>query len=254
MQENEYKTLYELEDYYWWYVGRRRIIGNILSLTMKKPSALTVDYGCGTGSNLPLLRRFGPKVIGLDIAPQSIDYCRKRGEDQVFLIQSPEDLKSRCGNGADLITLLDVLEHIEDDAGMIRSLKSSLAPGGLLLLTVPAYQFLWSGHDIALHHKRRYTLSGIRRKLEAAGFRVEKATYAISFMFPIIAFYRMANMIVRSTDISDPKSSHVILPPKLNRFIIALLYLEAWLCRYVKFPFGTSVIVAAKNPDIGTAS
>lgn len=247
MQENEYKTLYELEDYYWWYVGRRKIISSLLSLALKKQPQLIIDYGCGTGSNLELLKNFAPRTIGLDIAPQSIEYCRKRGLTDVHLIKNEADLKAHAPQGADLITLLDVLEHVEDDVGMLKTLGANLSPDGVLLITVPAYQFLWSNHDIALHHKRRYTLGNLKRKLNNAGFVPVKATYAISFMFPVIAFYRLANTVVRSTDISDPKSSHVILPPKLNRFIINLLFLEAWLCKYLRLPFGTSVIVAARK-------
>lgn len=248
MQENEYKTLYELEDYYWWYVGRRQIIRTVLRQTLpKSPIGITIDYGCGTGSNLPLLTEMCGKVTGLDIAQQAVDYCHKRGLPDVYRIDGPSDIRTHAPKGADLITLLDVLEHIEDDEQALRGFLDCLSAHGRLLLTVPAYQFLWSNHDVALHHHRRYTLRGLRRKLEKAGYEIVKGTYAITIMFPVIAFYRLANILVRSTDISDPKSSHVILPPKLNRFIIWLLYAEAWLCRVIRLPFGTSVVVVAKK-------
>jgi len=242
----EYDTLFELEDTYWWYVARRRLIADMirrLALT-DRPDRFVLDVGCGAGGNERMLAEFGRTVL-MDASPMAMLYCGKRGSPR--LIASSGSQMALKDNSIGLITALDVLEHLDHDMEGLAEIYRVLKPGGFFVATVPAFGFLWSEHDEALHHRRRYTGYELRNKLAVAGFDVIRSTYFITFLFFPIAAIRMVQGIFKKN--AYPKTSHVVLPGWLNATIGRLLDLERLLCRFINLPFGVSLLAIGRKPD-----
>lgn len=246
MNPDEYRTMYELEEQYWWFVGRRAIVGSLLSgLTNHLDRPRIIDVGCGTGANLTLLEQFGD-VIGLDSELLALSFCQQRQHN--LLVQASATALPFADASADVITALDVLEHLEDDVGALSELHRILRPGGYLLATVPAYQWLWSEHDEALHHKRRYVARELRRKVEGAGLQIVKLSYAISAVLPIIAAFRLAQRLRPRT--GEPKTAHIRLPRPLNQLLVTYLRGEAFTLRFASLPCGVSLVCMAQKPPL----
>ena len=244
MNHNEYQTMFELETTYWWFVGRRIILAETIQHHITSPVEQALDIGCGTGGNLPVLSRFSKVVIGLDTSPQALDYCRSRGWNTVRLIQKDGRLQF-ADETADLVTMFDILEHVADERPLLGEIRRVLRPDGLLIITVPAFQFLWSEHDIALHHYRRYTRKKLTRLLTDEGLKIVSASYVITFSFPIIIAYRLLKGALNFLHPHASKASYVRLPAALNAFFIRILAWESKLLGYITFPFGTSVLIVA---------
>ncbi|RYG75291.1 class I SAM-dependent methyltransferase [bacterium] len=197
MNPEEYGRMHELETHYWWFVGRRLLIARLLkdALHGADDQALRlVDLGCGTGANLPMLRHAVGKngeVVGLDFSPLALEFAGQQVDltnvtlSQGDAMQLP--LRDEC---ADCVTMLDVLEHVPDDKKALAEIFRVLKPGGVLVLSVPAYQHLWSAHDEALHHFRRYERVQLSKRLREAGLHIDKLSFAMSLMPPIAWFWR----------------------------------------------------------------
>ena len=245
MEENEYQKLYELEEKYWWHLGRQDIIGRQikkLSKTKKEPIDI-LDVGCGTGINFQILNRFG-KVTGVDDSPLAIGFCQRRGIKEV--IKGQAEKIPVADSSYDLVCAFDLIEHVKDDVKALREFYRVCRPGGYVFILAPAYQFLWSEHDEALHHKRRYSLSDLHRKMSLAGFSLVKRSYLITLLFFPILVFRFIKSLINSK--SGPKASYVILPSLINRFFIWLLKIESVLLTKINFPFGASVLfIGQKN-------
>lgn len=245
----EYEKMYHLEDTYWWFQGRRRIIEAILEAYLpKEPEpGRVLDVGCGTGLILDHFRKWEP--VGLDFHPVALQYCSQRKLTRLVngdVTQLPFESGS-----FDLILALDLMEHVEDHERMIREFSRVLRKGGCLMATVPAHPFLWSDHDIALHHYRRYTKASLRRLLREGDFRPIKFSYGITFTFPPIVAFRMVQKlwhgIVGSVRTNRPKAHLIELRPSLNRTMIRLLQVEAALLRRMNLPFGVSLMTLAQK-------
>ncbi|MFA7368227.1 MAG: class I SAM-dependent methyltransferase [Kiritimatiellales bacterium] len=243
MNNNEMQQMALLEDTYWWHVGRKSIIKNMLK-SINIPSACQIiNIGCGTGGCILTLETFG-RVTNYDVSGEAIRICRDKGFNNSHLFNGK---KLPCDDNLfDVAAALDVLEHVENDNDALKDWFRILKPDGRLLITVPAYQWLWSGHDEALGHYRRYTASQLHQKLNQAGFSVGKRSYAITFSFPLILGYRLLDSLRRSD--RTPAASYVLLPRPVNAVLTALLKLEALLLRFMNFPVGTSVVIIAKKP------
>lgn len=247
MARREFDELYQLEDFYWWFVGRRRLVHNLLRQYAIRPSEgrplRVLDAGCGTGGTMSALGDIG-ELYGCDIESDALEYCRVRGFSRIAaagverLPFGPESF--------DAVVSCDVLEHIPDDIGALREMHGLLRPGGILVATVPAHPFLWSEHDEALAHVRRYTRRELVGRLQEVGYRVEKCSAAVSFVFPLILTFRLLQRL-RPSSSQTPKTDLRILPPPVNRGLIALLNLETWLMRYTDLPVGTSFAVVARR-------
>ena len=251
MNSDEYQSLYELESTYWWHVGRLHLLRSLLESWLPSRDDLKIlDFGCGTGSSLEVLRKYG-RVTGTDASEEALDYCRRRGAaiEDVTLQTVPKEGRLPFDDDTfDVVTALDVLEHLDDDRAGLVELRRVLAPGGLLVVFVPAYRFLWSEHDEALEHRRRYVASDLHSRLNQAKFRVLKRTYAISFSFPLVMGYRLLRGLFPSRDGS--RTSYVMLPGFINQLFVGLLRIEAWLVRFINLPIGTSIAaVARKDPE-----
>lgn len=244
MKKGEYQKLYNFENFYWWHVGRRDIIKSLLSMVFSEKNIQILDVGCGCGGNFKMLSQFG-KVIGLDKSPEAIKFCQKRGFNNCFLGEA-EDINFP-DQSFDMVVALDLLEHLDDDNKALKEFYRVLKKGGYVLITAPAYQFLWSEHDEILEHKRRYSLSDLNKRICRANFNVVKKSYFITFTFLFIFTYRFFQKLFLKGEKKQKKTSYVILPSFLNSLLIFLLRLEAFVSRYISFPFGVSIVCLAKK-------
>lgn len=245
MQQHTYAILYEVEETHWWYRGRRRILSYFIEqicsrVKDRRPQIL--DVGCGTGANLVMLGEFGD-AHGIDVSHDALAFCHARGLERVRH-GAAEKLPYEDGT-FDLVTALDVVEHLDDDMAGLREMRRVLRPDGHALLFVPAFMFLWGVQDDVSHHRRRYRMPELLKAVREAGFEVERATYAnITFFLPILlvrTFMRWMN-IKTSTENNIGVSS-------LNGLLGRILGSEATWLRYLNLPFGVSALCVARRVD-----
>ena len=246
MQPHTYAIMREVEDKHWWYVGRRRIIADFVRRICDqlraegKSEARILDIGCGTGGNLETLSKFG-RAEGVDISTEALDFCRARGLNNVR--QGAAETLPYESESFDLVTGLDVVEHLDDDVAGLREMRRVLRTGGRMLLFVPAFMFLWGVQDDVSHHRRRYTLPELKGKLQQAGMTVERASYAnISFFGPIL----VGRLFMRATGLR-PASENNINVGAFNGLFGRLFGAETWWLNRMSFPFGVSIICVAKR-------
>ena len=245
MNTAEYFEMEKHESSYWWHVGRIRIIDNQHKIHLKNGKKhKMLNVGCGTGGTIDMLQQYGT-VHNVDIADEALAFMRQKGYKNLKKV-SGIALPYR-DNTFDTVGAFDVLEHIEKDNDALLEWYRVLKPGGKLFLTVPAYTWLWSGHDTALHHQRRYRRSHMRKMLHSHGFEIKKLSYAIVFSLPLVAGFRMLKSITNAK--VDSKTSYVELPTWLNSFFTKLLHAEAWFHRYIDFPSGTTVLAVVEKPS-----
>ncbi len=237
MKKAEYRRMAEREQSYWWHVGRLKIIERYLTIACEERKDNTIlNIGCGTGGTLPTLEKFGT-VTNVDVSDDAINFMKQHGYkvDKVGGIKLPYKDKS-----FHLVGSFDVLEHIEEDVEALKEWRRVLRPGGKIVLTVPAYQWLWSEHDVSLHHFRRHTVRSIRKKAQLAGLRPLRASYAIAFSLPLVAGFRGINKIMgRKT---DSETSYVNVPNWVNVLFSKFLFAEAVGHKYIRYPIGTTVV------------
>lgn len=256
MNKDIYELTYQAEEDHFWYVGRREVIVTWLEASLASAGLPTsglrlLDYGCGTGINLLHFARFG-EAVGMDAAPEAIACCRRRGLNNVIQLESIDQLEhaaDRLGR-FDVITMLDVLEHVPDEVATLRHLKTLLKPNGQLLLTVPAYDWLWSGEDDVSQHLRRYTSDSLARVLSAAGYEPVRSSYFNTLLLPLQATVALSHRLMR--DRREPKSLVEPLPPLLNDVLARVVKLESRVLRSRTFPFGASLICTVRPAGVGS--
>lgn len=237
-----YPILYQVEESHWWHRGRRQIIASFVEEILKnsgnrRPRIL--DVGCGTGGNLNLLSQYGD-AEGVDISPDALEFCRQRGLDNVRL-GAAEQLPYE-DDRFDLVTALDVVEHLDDDVAGLREFRRVLKPDGRILIFVPTFMFLWGVQDDVSHHRRRYRLPELRRAIENAGFEVERATYAnVSFFLPIL----LGRKFMSLTGIRTESENNINISA-LNGVFSGIFGAESKFLRYLNFPFGVSGLCVAR--------
>lgn len=254
MQQHTYAIMHRVEETHWWFAGRRRIISSFLQRLCPDLKTLRaeqggvtsplniLDVGCGTGANLEMLSEFG-KAEGVDVSAEALSFCRERGLENVKKGEA-EALPYEAGS-FDLVTGLDVVEHLDDDLKGLKEMRRVLRPGGQALVFVPAFMFLWGVQDDISHHRRRYTLDQLKRVMRLAGFEVERASYVnISFFMPILA----GRLLMRATGFR-PESENNITIGFLNGVLGKLFGAESLALRYLNFPFGVSIICVARRRD-----
>lgn len=242
MEAFVYDELQKREAKDWWFVGRRNIILALLTKYFPRKKNLSIiDIGCGAGDVIELLKPFG-KVIGIDSDKGIVEFNRRKGRDvywgKIYKLGLPKE-------SINLVALLEVLEHLGDDRKALREIFQILKTQGLLIITVPAFSFLWGSHDIAAHHKRRYTEKELERKLRDSGFQVIKISYMNTFLFPPIFFIRIFKNLLH---IGQGRSDFFECPSFLNVLLEKIFSLEARLLSKINLPFGISVIALAKKP------
>jgi SAM-dependent methyltransferase len=235
MDEGAYEQHYRQEDEHWWFRGRREVIWALLRRAGLPASPRLLDAGCGTGRNLVEFGRLGT-ARGIDPSTQAVDFCHRRGLDNVTEARIEE--LPFPDDSFDLMLACDVIEHVPDDAPALTELRRVGAPGGLLLLTVPAYRWMWSAHDVYMHHYRRYTLGRLRDRVRAAGWEPVVDSYFMTAILPIASGVRLA---WRATG-REPASDVDRTPPWLNRVLLTPVLGEAAaIARGVRLPAGVSV-------------
>ena len=241
MQSHHYPILYQVEETHWWYVGRRRIIQWLVERicsTLSDPRIL--DVGCGTGANLKMLATYG-RAEGVDISPQAVDFCHERGLDSVKL-GAIEHLPYDDGS-FELVTALDVIEHLDDDVAGLQEMRRVLRDDGRLLVFVPAFMFLWGVQDDVSNHRRRYTLPGLLRAVEAAGFSVEWSSYAnISFFLPVL----VVRSVMRWLGLRAA-TEYGINISLMNGPFSQLFAAERFILKRGRLPFGVSAVCIARR-------
>jgi SAM-dependent methyltransferase len=241
------QAMLDLDDHHWWYRGRRRIIRSELDRLVLPAGAKVLDAGCGSGRTLTELAPYG-EVFGIELDPEAAEVARSRDAGEV-VIGRLEEMPWESDT-FDLITCLDVIEHTPDDRATLRELRRVCKPGGWLLVTVPAYQALWSQHDDANHHFRRYRRRSLRAAALDSGWRSLRMTSFNSLLFPPAAAVRLAQRARPSTDY---KPDLELGPVWLNSVLEHPLRLEAgWLARGHTLPVGLSLMAVLENPGPAT--
>ncbi len=238
-----YREMYELEDEHWWFRGRRAIILDTLRRFRGSSRGTLLDVGLGTGRNARAFLASGFAVEGLEFSSEAIAFTRTTLPD-LPIVQDSFPSPSVPQNKYEVITLLDVLEHIDDDVAALRAARAALVPGGTLLITVPAFQFLWTPHDELAHHKRRYRRSELRNKIKQAGLEPQFVSYFNFFLFLPIAIVRLLSLAFRR---KSEESDFSRTPAFLNSFFAWMLGFERFLLRHTSLPFGVSIIAVAKR-------
>ena len=240
MDDWRYRELYELEDRHWWFRARRRAIWALLRRSGIPERPRILDAGCGTGRNLV---EFGPlgTAEGVDVAEEAVAFCHRRGLEGVQ--QAPLEHLPFEDARFDLILATDVIEHLEDPDTALAELRRVASPGARLLITVPAYQWLWSQHDVSLHHHRRYTARRLRAEVVAQGWVPQVTTYFYTALLPGVAAVRLAR---RAAGEGEAQSDLALAPRTLNRVLELPSVAEAKLIeRGVRLPAGVSVGMVA---------
>lgn len=234
-----------LDGEHWWFVARRKILGSVIERVVKPPrNARILELGCGTGHNLAMLARFGA-VEASELDDRAREIATARLGQPVKSVALP-DLSQFEPASYDLIALLDVLEHVPDDSASLAAILGLLKPGGALLLTVPANPWMWSAHDVAHHHHRRYRKAGIAALAAAAGFRIDLLSPFNSLLFPPIAAARALGKW--RGDKTGGEGDDAMPPPLLNRALEMLFAAERHLIGRVGFPAGVSLISVLRRP------
>lgn len=242
--------MYEAEDTHWWYRGMRGVMSTMLGLgKVQGKSAHILDAGCGTGGNLHALQERGfTNLVGFDLSSVALEFCRKRGLTRVRLGSITEI--PYADSLFDLVISCDVVTDAgtDNEARALDELYRVLKPGGRLFLNLPAYGFLRSEHDRATAVARRVTRGEIEGKLRQAGFRIKRATYWNTILFPVVLAVRLLRR-EKPDDLDNPARSDIVLPPApINLFLSACVGLEHWLLKFINLPFGSSVAVVAVKP------
>jgi SAM-dependent methyltransferase len=244
MNIEEYDRLARYEESYWWHIGRNFIVHRQLELVAKRLGRRPLrilNIGCGTGGAVPTLAAFG-EVHNVDAEPATLEFLRKRGIHNAKLVTG---IALPYDNGAfDVVVAMDVLEHIDAENAALTEWRRVLKQDGEVLITVPAYSWLCSTHDEALHHFRRYSRSHLTTALRLAGFDVTKKSYAIAFSLPLVVGYRILDSLRKKKD--KKETSYVDLPGPVNSLFTALLKGEGNLLRHFNLPWGTSVLARAR--------
>ncbi len=231
------------EQQHWWFVARRTIFSEVLGFNDAQPMANIVDVGCGTGGNLQFLRQFGD-VTGLELNPEAATMAATHGQ---VVCGGATHAWPIAMNSVDTFTAFDVLEHIPDDKSALLNLFASLKPGGGLILSVPAYQWLWSEHDEALHHQRRYVLPNVVKLATSVGFSVEYVSYHNCLLFPVSCMLRIISRISGGRAGVDENR---VPARSLNRLLKAVYSFERHIIkRQWRMPFGLSIIAVLSKPD-----
>jgi SAM-dependent methyltransferase len=241
MKAIAYDLMAELEESHWWYRARRLIVSDLILRLLPPPSDI-IDYGAGAGGTADSLKGRGYNVVAADISEEALDACRVRGLATVSL--KYESLRS---SSADCILVGDVLEHVNDDVALLFSLRQTLRPRGLLVVTVPAYDFLWSGEDYVSEHVRRYTRRTLLQRLDLAGFRPVWCSYFNTLLFPAIASIRITKRLLFPRQVYR---SDVVRPPQWeNETLFRLFASERRLLRWMRFPVGASLLAVAQSVE-----
>jgi len=242
VNDEEFRLLDQIEDRHWWFTGKRLLLRALLG---KGPAdGRLLDLGCGTGG---ILNDWSDRCvcIGVDRSRLAVQICRRRGLQR--MVRGDLGALPIASGSCDWVLALDVIEHLDDDVGFLTAAASLCAPGGRMLVAVPAYQALWSRHDETFQHRRRYSASQLEAVVRRAGLLPERITYTNSLLFPVAALWRL---LMSRTPLRRlaPKTDFLPVPAWLNHLLVAVYRLEARRVARVNLPFGLSAVCIATRP------
>ena len=242
MKKITYDIEWELQNSHWWFQGRRRLLKSLLSRKGIQKNCPLVDIGCGVGSNLGFLQSLGFIAIGMDSEIYSLSLAKRR-LTAIPLINGDLLRLPFKTNSVELIIATDILEHLQDDIRGIKEIHRVLKQEGKVVLTVPAFKFLWGIQDDVGKHQRRYSKKQLREKMEKEGFKILRFSYFNFFLFfPILLSRRFIHLLGLRID-----SENRINAPLINFFLKGIFYLESSLLKYFSFPFGVSIYCVAEK-------
>ncbi len=240
MNADEYGKMRDQEDHYWWFVARRRLALSLLK-SYSCPNPKILDVGCGTGALLQHLQAEN-ETYGLDYFPIALEFSAQRGLTN--LIHGNAEAIPIADEVFDAIVSLDTLEHVPNDVAASQEIFRVLKPGGIFVMNVPAFKWLWGPHDVALMHQRRYTKRQVVQLLTNSGFTIEKSSYSVFLLFPIVILRRLAEKLHRGpAEVKLPNVSS-----GSNKALLMLMKLEASLFKRLNLPWGSSVVCVARKP------
>jgi ubiquinone/menaquinone biosynthesis C-methylase UbiE len=251
MNIEEYHKMRKLETTYWWFRARRKMILTLLDkisreeLRNRQGNLRVLDVGCGTGMLMEDMKALG-FVCGVDFSPVALTFCRERGLTN--LVRANVEKLPITTNHFDLVTALDLVEHVPDDRALIGELYRVLRPGGIALMTVPAHPSLWSMHDVALHHQRRYEKKAFRSLIENSGFELLRYSYMMASIYPFAATYRQIKKRLGFSAKQQPHTDEFPLPRWLNTTLKAIASSEAYILKRWDIPWGLSLVSIARKP------
>ena len=251
MYVSEYKRNFDLEKSYWWFIGVRLMAKNLIALCNPGGRPLKIlDIGCGTGAFMDELTSQGHEVFGLDIAEEALRFCKMRGHKKVYLADAAK--LPFADRSFDLVTAIGVIEHLDHDEIFLKEVARILKPEACFVMLTSSFPWLWSMHDVANEHRRRYYLSDIEKKLTATHFQTVRLSHLNFFALPLLAGTLLLHRLIYGL---RPERSHRILPvpPKpVNAFLTQVLALEATLMKRIRLPWGVSMIGAFRKRSSAT--
>jgi SAM-dependent methyltransferase len=241
---NYFPLLWNLEKNYFWFSSRNKLI----TWSMKKyfsDATSILDVGCGTGNVLSAIKRAFPnsRLFGADIFIEGLRFAQERNETALLFQMDAKSIPFR--DEFDIVGAFDLIEHIDNDELALNQMYKATRPGGGIIITTPQHPFLWSNKDEHAHHYRRYNSKELICKVENAGFKIEKITSFVTFLFPFIIASRYYNKIIK-TDYQPLREFHI------NNFSNNLFYktmrFESNLIKLgFSFPFGTSLLLVGRK-------
>ena len=254
MRQDLYEDLYSKENSHWWHVGKRSIVYGLLNRYLpgngSKDGRMALDLGCGTGQNLEHLEEYAT-ATGTDYFEEALRFCRERGHTMLARADAV-DLPF-ADRTFDIATALDVIEHLDDDYAALKEMWRVMRPGGILIVSVPAYRFLWTYWDDILGHRRRYTTQMLREVSRRAGFRVRKVSYSNALTLAPAMVVRVSKSLMykaaaRQGKPRNPETDFVTLPAPINTALIKYYRLESRVLKRGRLPFGLSVVAVLQRP------
>jgi SAM-dependent methyltransferase len=240
VNDPEFRLLEEIEEDHWWFVGKRHLLRSLLGDSHAGERVL--DLGCGTGG---ILRDLMPdcRCYGMDRSELGLRICRDRGSTSLTRGDLRE-IPFRSGS-FDTVLMMDVIEHLDDDEGFLRRAAELLADGGRIVVSAPAFQWLWSQHDETFQHRRRYTARSLARVIRRAGLVPERLTYTNFAVFPVAAVWRTLSRRTGLARIA-PRHDFWPVPRWLNALLAKVYAFEGWVLRRLNLPVGVSVVCIAR--------
>ena len=250
MNVDEFDLMYAVEQTHWWYRGRRTLVRHALDRFAPRRRPLRIlDVACATGMSFRFLADYG-EIRGIDISDETIRLCAQRGIDRI--VKGDAMRLPFQDESYDVVLALDAFEHFDDDVEAMRETRRVLGPGGLLVVTVPAFMSLWSPHDEAYHHRRRARRPQLRERLERAGFAVERLSYSTMTLFPAVYLLRRWRRWrgEQGADAESPSSDFAVpFPAPVEALASAVTRAEVALERRVDLPFGVSLWGVMRRVD-----